>query len=117
MWLSNISNAQHFLDHITGHAVEEKSQHGQQQESSDNLDGQPFVLVADQVFNGFEGSEEPQKAGVWAAGRKETHTFSNRLTGTEWSTLDGCNTRLDYFVMCKAICKTCLAYNIIDEET
>lgn len=68
---SNTSNSQHFLDHVTRHAVEEKSQHGQQQESSDNLDGQPLVLVANQVFNGFEGSEEPQEAGVWTTGKKK----------------------------------------------
>lgn len=73
---SNISSSQHFLDHVTRHAVEEKSQQGQQQQSRDNLDGQPLVLVADQVFHGFERSEEPQQAGVWAAGeeiRKRQH--------------------------------------------
>lgn len=66
----NISSSQHFLDHVTRHAVEKKSQHGQQQQSRDNLDGQPLVLVADQVFHSFERSEEPQQAGVWAAGEK-----------------------------------------------
>lgn len=73
---SNISSSQHFLDHVTRHVVEEKSQQGQQQQSRDNLDGQPLVLVADQVFHGFERSEEPQQAGVWAAGediRKRQH--------------------------------------------
>lgn len=78
--LSNISSSQHFLDHVTRHAVEKKSQHGQQQESSDNLDGQPLVLVADQVFYGFEGSEEPQEAGVWAAGKDKKHRCSVKQT-------------------------------------
>lgn len=73
----NISSSQHFLDHVTRHAVEENSQQGQQQQSRDNFDGQPLVLVADQVFHSFERSEEPQQAGVWAAGEKiiKIHTF------------------------------------------
>lgn len=66
----NISSSQHFLDHVTRHAVEENSQQGQQQQSRDNLDGQPLVLVADQVFHSFERSEEPQQAGIWTAGEK-----------------------------------------------
>lgn len=80
----NISSSQHFLDHVTRHAVEENGQQGQQQESSDNLDGQPLVLGADQVLNGFEGSEEPQKAGVWAAGeikkKQKKHRCSEAQT-------------------------------------
>lgn len=64
-----MSSSQHFLDHVTRHTVEEKSQHGQQQESSNKLDGKPLVLVADQVFYSLEGSEEPQEAGVWATGK------------------------------------------------
>lgn len=80
MCLSTISCSQHFLDHITRHVVEEKSHDGQQQQNGDNLDGQPLVLGADQVFNGFEGSEEPQKAGVWTAGRIERRVQSHRST-------------------------------------
>ena len=79
----NISSSQHFLDHVTRHAVQENGQQGQQQESSDNLDGQPLVLGADQVLNGFEGSEEPQKAGVWAAGEIKKTKKQNKKTNTD----------------------------------
>ena len=59
---------QHLLHHVTRHVVKEQSQDGQQQESSDDLDGQPPVLVTHQVFCSFEGDEEPEEGNVWAAG-------------------------------------------------
>lgn len=51
--MQNILSSQHFLHHVTGHAVEKKSEHSQQQESSDNPDDQPLVLCAEQLFNGL----------------------------------------------------------------
>lgn len=62
------SGPQHLLHHVTGHVVKEQSQDGQQQESSDDLDGQPPVLVTHQVFRSFEGDEEPEEGDVWSAG-------------------------------------------------
>ena len=59
---------EHFLHHVTRHVVEEKSQDGQQQESSDDLDGQPPVLVTRQVFHSFERDEEPEEGDVRTAG-------------------------------------------------
>lgn len=51
--VQNILSSQHFLHHVTGHAVEKKSEHSQQQESSENPDDQPLVLCAEQLFNGL----------------------------------------------------------------
>lgn len=66
-WLQT-SGSQHFLHHVTGHVVQEESQDGQQQQSGDNLDGQPPVLVTHQVFRGFERDEEPEEGNVRPAG-------------------------------------------------
>ena len=65
----NTSSPQHFLHHVSRHVVDEQSQYGQYQEGKDNLDGQPPVLVADQVFCCFEWDEEPQHGNIWTAGR------------------------------------------------
>lgn len=61
-------SSQHLLHHVSRHVVEEKSQDGQQQESSDDLDGQPPVLVTHQVFRSLERDEEPEERNIWAAG-------------------------------------------------
>lgn len=62
------SDSQHFLHHVSRCAVQEKSHDSQQQESADNLDGQPSVLVTHQVFHSFEGDEEPEEGNIWTAG-------------------------------------------------
>lgn len=62
-----ISGAQHFLHYVTGHVVEEESQDGQQQEGREDLDGQPPVLVTNQVLRRFERDEEPEEGDVWTA--------------------------------------------------
>lgn len=68
------SGPQHLLHHVTRHVVEEQSQDGQQQESSDDLDGQPPVLVTHQVFRSFEGDEEPEEGNVWTAGETQNQS-------------------------------------------
>ena len=71
---ADISGPQHFLHHVTRHVVEEKTQDGQQQEGSDDLDGQPPVLVTYQVLRSFEWDEEPEEGDVWAAGGAQRQT-------------------------------------------
>ena len=65
---AHLSSSQHLLHHVSRHVVKEKTQDGQQQESSDNLDGQPPVLVTHQVFRSFERDEEPEEGNIWTAG-------------------------------------------------
>ena len=78
------SDPQHFLHHVTGHVVEEKTQDGQQQQRGDDLDGQPPVLVAYQVFRGFEGYEEPEEGNIWTAGGAQKWELLNAKDGQHW---------------------------------
>lgn len=75
---ADTSGPQHLLHHVTRHVVKEQSQDGQQQESSDNLDGQPPVLVTHQVFCSFEGDEEPEKGNIWAAGGTQRQSVNSK---------------------------------------
>ncbi|KAF3845401.1 hypothetical protein F7725_008564, partial [Dissostichus mawsoni] len=70
----DISSAQHLLHHVPRHVVEEESQDSQQKEDRDDLDGEPPVLVTDQVFRCFERDEEPQEGDIWTAGGGGTET-------------------------------------------
>lgn len=76
------SGSQHLLHHVTRHVIKKQSQDGQQQESSDDLDGQPPVLVTHQVFRSFEGDEEPEEGNVWSAGgtQKQSEWTAKRET-------------------------------------
>lgn len=75
---ADTSGPQHLLHHVTRHVVEEQSQNGQQQESSDDLDGQPPVLVAHQVFCSFKGDEEPEEGNVWTAGETQKQSVNSK---------------------------------------
>lgn len=69
------SGPQHLLHHVAGHVVQEKSQDGEQQESRDDLDGQPPVLVTHQVLRHLERDEEPEEGNVRAAGGAQTDSM------------------------------------------
>ena len=87
------SGSQHFLHHVTRHVVEEESQDGQQQESSDNLDGQPPVLVTHQVFHSFKRDEEPEEGDIWTAGGAEMEADVKEVEASQQSKNNDLQTR------------------------
>lgn len=62
------SRPQELLDHVAGEAVEEEGQHEQRQQRQHDLDDEPLVPRADEVLDGLEGVEEPDKGRVGPAG-------------------------------------------------
>lgn len=65
------SGPEELLDHVAGEAVEEEGEHKQPQQCQHDLDDEPLVPRADEVLDGFEGVEEPDKGGVRPAGGGE----------------------------------------------
>lgn len=65
------SGPDELLDHVAGEAVEEEGKHKQPQQRQHDLDDEPLVPRADEVLDGLEGVEEPDKGGVRPAGGEE----------------------------------------------
>lgn len=59
---------EHPLDGITGHGVEEEDQDGCQRCDYEQLEYDPFVVIPQDIADGFQGTQEPDKRGVGTIG-------------------------------------------------
>ena len=69
-----VSSAQHLLDHVARHAVEEQRDEQDQQQEEDDFEKKPAIVVPEDVSNGLEWVEEPDKRRVRSAAAQTSTT-------------------------------------------
>ena len=54
----------HSLDGVSGHVVEEESEEDGEEEDDDCFKDNPFIIMPQDVFDGFQRTQEPDEGGV-----------------------------------------------------
>lgn len=62
------SGPEKLLDQVARHGVKEEANHKEQENKEKDFQQEPTIRVPDKVTDGLERVQEPDEAGVWAAG-------------------------------------------------
>jgi len=60
-----VSSAQHLLDHVARHAVEEQRNEDDQQEEDDDFKDKPTIVMPENVSDRLEWVQEPDERRIW----------------------------------------------------
>lgn len=83
------SGPKELLDQVAGHGVKEEADHKEQENEEKNFQQEPTIRVPDKVADRLERVQEPDEAGIRAAGageqggmrRKRARKWGERETG------------------------------------
>lgn len=78
------SGPKKLLDQVARHGVKEEADHKEQENEEKNFQQEPTIRVPDKVADRLERVQEPDEAGIWAAGAGEQGRTRRRKRARKW---------------------------------